>query len=68
MAKTVFDVLIQKYEEDVSSSVQFLVGGGAKSFDDYREVVGRIRGLQLAIQTTRDLARTQMEGGDDDFN
>jgi hypothetical protein len=66
MAKTVFDVLIMKHEEDVASSTQFLVGGGAKSFDEYREVVGRIRGLQLAIQTTKDLSRSQMEEDDDD--
>ena len=66
MAKTVFDVLIEKFEEDVSSSTQFLVGGGAKSFDDYKEVVGRIRGLQLAIQTTKDLSRSQMEEDDDE--
>jgi hypothetical protein len=66
MAKTVFDVLVQKFEEDVASSTQFLVNGGAKSFDDYREVVGRIRGLQLAIQTTKDLSRSQMEEDDDE--
>ena len=66
MAKTVFDVLVQKFEEDVASSTQFLVSGGAKSFDDYKEVVGRIRGLQLAIQTTKDLSRSQMEEDDDD--
>ena len=65
MAKTVFDVLIHKFEEDVVSSTQFLVGGGAKSFDDYKEVVGRIRGLQLAIQTTKDLSRSQMEAEDE---
>lgn len=65
MAKTVFDVLVEKFEEDVESSAQFLVAGGAKSFDEYREVVGRIRGLRLAIQTTTDLAKTQMEHDDD---
>lgn len=65
MAKTVFDVLIEKFEEDVSSSTQFLINGGCKSFDDYREVVGRIRGLQLAIQTTKDLLRSQMENDDE---
>ena len=65
MAKTVFDVLIDKFEEDVASLTQFLVGGGAKSFDEYREVVGRIRGLQLAIQSTKDLSRSQMEDDDE---
>jgi hypothetical protein len=66
MAKTVFDVLIEKYEEEVASSSQFLVNGGCKSFDEYREVVGRIRGLQLAIETTKDLLRSQMKDDDDD--
>ena len=65
MAKTVFDALIDKFEEDISSATQFLVSGGAKSFDDYREVVGRIRGLQLAIQTTKDLSRNFMEDDDE---
>jgi hypothetical protein len=65
MAKTVFGVLIDKHEEDVDSSTQFLVNGGAKDFAEYREVVGRIRGLQLAIQTTKDLSRSQMEEDDD---
>mgnify|MGYP000609002787 CR=1 FL=1 len=65
MAKTVFDVLLEKYEDYVASSTQFLVSGGAKSFDDYKEVVGRIRGLQLAIQTTKDLSRSQMEYDDE---
>jgi hypothetical protein len=65
MAKSVFDVLTLKHEEDVASSTQFLVSGGAKDFAEYREIVGRIRGLQLAIQTTKDLSRSQMEENDD---
>jgi hypothetical protein len=65
MAKTVYDVLIEKHEEDVASSTQFLVGGGAKDFAEYREVVGRIRGLRLAIQTTKDLLRS-MEDKEDE--
>jgi hypothetical protein len=64
MAKSVFDVLIMKHEEDVSSATQFLAHGGAKDLSEYREVVGRIRGLQLAIQTTKDLSRSQMEEED----
>lgn len=65
MAKTVFDVLVEKYEEDVSSSTQFLGSGGAKTYEEYKEVVGRIRGLRFAIQTTKDLARSQMEDDDE---
>ena len=65
MAATVYDVLIHKYEEDIASSTQFLVGGGVKDFAEYKEVVGRIRGLQLAIQTTKDLLRSQTEDDDE---
>ena len=65
MAKTVYDVLIAKYAEDVLSATQFLANGGAKDFSEYREVVGRIRGLQLAMQTTQDLLRSQMDDDDD---
>lgn len=66
MGKTVFDVLIDKFEEDVAASTQFLANGGAKDFHEYREAVGRIRGLQLAVQTTKDLMRSQMEEDDDE--
>ena len=65
MGKTVYDVLIEKFEEDVASSSQFLANGGAKDFAEYREEVGRIRGLQLAIQSTKDLSRSQMEDDDE---
>jgi len=65
MAKTVFDVLLEKHEEDVASSTQFLSSGGAKDYAEYKEVVGRIRGLQLAIQTTKDLQRNFTEEDDD---
>jgi hypothetical protein len=65
MAKTVFDALIDSYEEDVSSATKFLASGGVKNFDEYKEVVGRIRGLQLAIQSTKDLSRNFMEDEDE---
>ena len=63
--KTALDVLVDKFEGDVSSSAEYLASGGAKSFDEYREVVGRIRGLRLAIQTTKDLQRNLMDSDDD---
>jgi len=65
MAKTVFDVLLDKFEEDVDSSTQFLSSGGAQDYAGYKEVVGRIRGLQLAIQTTKDLQRNFTEDDND---
>jgi hypothetical protein len=66
MAKTVFDVLVDKHEEDISSATEFLVTGKADSFEKYRELVGRIQGLRLAIQTTKDLSRNFMEEEDNE--
>lgn len=66
MAKTVFDVLIEKFEEDIASSADFLINGGAKDYAEYREVVGRVRGLRLSVQSTKDLSRSQMDEEDDD--
>jgi hypothetical protein len=63
---TVYDVLVNKFKEDIQSSSEFLVNGGAKDFAEYREIVGRVRGLRLAMQTTQDLMRSQMEEDDND--
>jgi hypothetical protein len=65
VAKTVFDVLIEIFEEDIASSADFLINGGAKDYAEYREVVGRVRGLRLAVQSTKDLSRSQDEEDDD---
>jgi hypothetical protein len=65
MAKTVYDVLIDKCDEDIDASIEFLVSGTAKDYAEYREVVGRIRGLRLATQTIKDLSRSQMEDDDE---
>jgi hypothetical protein len=66
MAKTVFDVLLEKFEQDVQASSEFLANGGAKDFAEYQTVVGRVRGLRLAIQTTKDLQQHQIGNDDDD--
>ena len=65
MSKTVYDVLIDKMQEDVHASAAFLVAGSAKDYAEYPEVVGRIRGLRLGIGATEDLKRSQMEEDND---
>ena len=66
MSKTVFDVLLDNFNADVSSATEFLVNGGAKDFAEYQLIVGRVRGLRLAIQTTKDLQQNQIGHDDDD--
>lgn len=65
MAKTVFDVLLEKIEEDKQSAQQHLVGGGAQDFAAYREVVGVIRGLDSCRNHIEDLAKNYLESDDE---
>ena len=65
MAKTVFDVLTQKIDEDISSTTQFLAGGSAKDFAGYKEIVGLIRGLEASKQYVEDLSRNYMDEDND---
>lgn len=39
MAKTVFDVLVQKFDDDISSATQFLVGGLLKTSQVTRKLL-----------------------------
>jgi|TARA_R100001086_G_scaffold222978_1_gene140587 hypothetical protein len=65
MAKTVYDVLINKIEVEISSAQNFLEAGSAKDYANYREIVGLIRGLKSSVQYIQDLAKQQLEGDDD---
>ena len=65
MAKTVFDVLTRKIDEDISSAQSFLTAGSPKDYANYREVVGLIRGLESSKSHMEDLAKNYMENDDD---
>ena len=65
MAKTVFDVLKNKIDEDISSAQSFLSAGSSKDYANYREVVGLIRGLEASKSYVEDLAQNYMENDDD---
>lgn len=66
MAKTVFDVLIEKLEEHKTNAGMFLTAGSPTDYSQYREVVGLIRGLTSAQQVIEDLARSYGEEDDRD--
>ena len=65
MAKTVFDVLKDKIDDDISSAQSFLNAGSPKDYANYREVVGLIRGLEASKSYVEDLSRNYMENDDD---
>ena len=65
MAKTVFDVLKDRIDGDISSEQSFLTAGSPKDYANYREVVGLIRGLEASKSYIEDLAKNYMENDDD---
>jgi hypothetical protein len=65
MAKTVFDVLKDRFTEQKRSSEEFIQSGAAKDFAEYREVCGVLRGLDTALREINDLSRNYMEDEDD---
>ena len=64
MAKTVFDVLKDRIEEQKSSATEFLAGGSAKDYAQYRDMCGLIRGLETAHSFVEDLSHNYMEDED----
>ena len=65
MAKTVFDVLKSRVEEDKLSAIKFLASGGAKDYPQYKEVYGLIRGLETVLLHVEDLSRNYLEEDND---
>lgn len=65
MAKTVFDVLKDRIDGDISSAQSFLNAGSPKDYANYREVVGLIRGLEASKSYIEDLAKNYMEDDND---
>lgn len=48
MSDKIFEVLTGKLEEEIKSVKQVLCDGGAKSYDHYKELSGKVAGLQIA--------------------
>ena len=59
------EVLDKKLEEQVKQLVDVVSGGGAKTYDHYKELCGTIRGLQTAQYELADLVRKTKEYEDD---
>jgi hypothetical protein len=65
MAKTVYDVLLDKIAAHVMAVADSVASGAAKDYAEYRELCGLIRGLETAKREIADLAQIQMENDDD---
>lgn len=58
------DYLIKQFEDEIQEHKHFLATGRPASMEEYRQVVGTIRGLESAIQITKDLVQ-RMENSDE---
>ena len=58
------DYLINEFKEQISTQIQFLSTGRPANMEEYRQVVGSIRGLESAIQITKDLVQ-RLENSDE---
>ena len=58
------DYLINEFKEQISAHTQFLSTGRPATMEEYRQVVGSIRGLESAIQTIKDLVQ-RLENSDE---
>ena len=59
------EVLNKKLDEHVKQLVDVVSGGGAKSYDHYKELCGKIQGFQTAQYELADLVRKTKEYEDD---
>ncbi len=65
MAKTVFEVLVEKITDQKRSSEEFIRTGAAKDYAAYKEICGVLRALDTALREINDLSRIHMENQDD---
>jgi hypothetical protein len=57
MDPKIFEILNDKFDQEICSQEEILCDGSAKSYDHYRELCGVIRGLRIAQYELKDLAR-----------
>ena len=64
MAQTVFEVLDKRLLDLQRQQEEFLSGGSAQDYAEYKESCGVIRGLAAARREIEDLSRNYMEDED----
>lgn len=55
--ETVFSVLAKDINADITRYTETIASGSANTYDEYKEMCGVIRGLNLALEHINDLAK-----------
>ena len=61
---TEYEYLVKEFKEQIDLNIQALAAGRPQNIEEYRQIVGTIRGLEFAIQTVKDLVH-RMENSDE---
>lgn len=65
MAQNVFEDFDEKFQVEINQLEHTLGKGGAADYSEYRDMVGRIRGLRTAQNVAKDLQRKYMDDSDE---
>jgi len=57
----VFEVLLLAYDEKITDLTESVSSGSCQTIDEYRDVTGQIKGLQVASREVRSLQQRALE-------
>jgi hypothetical protein len=66
MEYKIFEILHAKLEDYIGQHQMVVQDGAAKSFDEYKELCGIIRGLKMAQMEIKELGKNLRESEDQD--
>lgn len=64
----IWDEMLVGLNKQIGELTKFLVSGQASDYSSYREVVGKIEGIEIAKQTLHHIVKSRLYDQDDEDN
>lgn len=61
MEVSVFDALERRLNEYKTEITEFVSGGGVKSMEDYNRLIGKLEGIDIALNNVKELEKRFIE-------
>ncbi len=61
MEVSVFDALERRLNEYKAEITEFVSGGGVKSMEDYNRLIGKLEGIDIALNNVKELEKRFIE-------
>tara|TARA_B100001142_G_scaffold325165_1_gene378227 strand:- start:4115 stop:4303 length:189 start_codon:yes stop_codon:yes gene_type:complete len=58
---SVFDALERRLNEHKAEITEFVSGGGVKSMEDYNRLIGKLEGIDIALNNVKELEKRFIE-------